>query len=415
MKAREMYNYCKRNESIYSDIVIKAKIAALGSCKRWSVQLQEGYGEILYNRVEGWYMNANFERIVRDRETREWITEAEFNERYQTTLNISQSTSTTDNVLPYFSSEQLSRINEVDARHNLREVHEYGFGDRIYTRIGILKDEDIITEDDSVTIGFEIETVQASGTQRNLEIYSENTDIRLGHLERDGSVNGVEFDSHIFTWNMLKKVKPLVKRMLGDFAAAGAITNQSAGLHIHINRNAFLNETSLQKFYFLVNHRDLRNFWYTIARRSDTSYCEYHHCADREAVIDSMIRYQTGHGVAVNQQHSNTIEIRIFESTLSVEILYGTIELLLKLVDFCNNPELTVFNPRHLMVDNIYISKMLSMIGRFEYVDVDLYSFIEHSHEELLEMLREALLSGNSVEADRLYPLCRQMASRGDR
>ena len=61
-----------------------------------------------------------------------------------------------------------------------------------------------------MTIGFELETNLDLGVRLDRDlIASDYLDPRLGHIEADGSISGVEFNSHIFTWKMLQKIKPL--------------------------------------------------------------------------------------------------------------------------------------------------------------------------------------------------------------
>ncbi|MBR0385438.1 MAG: hypothetical protein IJI05_02700 [Erysipelotrichaceae bacterium] len=68
MRAREMYIYCRRNRCFLPDRILREKIEALGSCKRWSVYEEEDADRpLFYNRVDHTYIDVNFNAVYKVR------------------------------------------------------------------------------------------------------------------------------------------------------------------------------------------------------------------------------------------------------------------------------------------------------------------------------------------------------------
>lgn len=398
MNAREMYNHAKASGCIYADRIIKEKISDLGSIKRWSIYDDGGESKCkFYNRVEHTFMDENFNMLRNNQGN--WEVSYPFYYGYQPQSTIIMPSLFQENAgSDLFTESELTRIEDVAERYYMRSVLRYGSGDAIYDSIGVLKASD---NDDSPTIGFEIETQLADGFSKPTEALAEELlDIRLGHLENDGSIMGIEFDSHIFTWEKLKKCKGLFQQQFQKFSEIGLIPTSGAGLHIHIGRNAFRGRDSFEKFFYLINTQALRSIWETLARRTESR--EYSRYTDSSSLIELrrlIMRCNDEHGVAVNQQHEATYEVRIFQTTFSTDVLYGTIELLLNLVNYCNISDQTSFEIRNVLGGD-YANKLTSILPGFRMAcelanAVDMQMFMRLTRNVVIERMQECLTRGD--------------------
>lgn len=398
MNARQMYLLMKRSGSIYADSYIQNKIRDdFGVVKRWSpVQPNETNGNcILYNRVEHCYMNENFRigRFLRNNGISNFVWDDE--------AQVSLFNNIIDDDI--FSEIELERIRSAWQRRNpnrrIANYHEMN----LFSEIGILKDGD---EDNSFTIGFELETVIQVGANRALnrrdEVIARSIDERLGHFSYDSSVSGVEFVSHTFTWEKLKKCKELFKKQFQEISESGLVASENAGLHIHIGRNAFRNNNSFKKFYYLLNLSTLQGNWEIFARRRSTQFCAYRSINNRDiACLNRMItHHRSSHSEAVNQQHANSIEVRIFKSTLSADILYASIEALIKLVEFCNSDN-TTFKFKDLFIGE-YSNKLTAFGIVTNPEDVNIDCLCSRSREELITLITQAINQNSLSEAHQL-------------
>lgn len=137
----------------------------------------------------------------------------------------------------------------------------------------------------------------------------------------DGSLNcdGLEWITfpHTFEWYVENKDK--FNKTIRRIADYGFTNTDQAGNHIHINRD-----------YFTINGRDYSDFcaskiailftkyweeFRAIADRHDTSYTEKPNLEEDDTpfeIFDKMNRNKGEHSVAVNLQHSKTVEIRLW-------------------------------------------------------------------------------------------------------
>ncbi|MGI6509295.1 MAG: hypothetical protein ACOX1L_01740 [Erysipelotrichaceae bacterium] len=338
MNKSQLFNYIKSKGSIKSDRALKQMAERLVTDQIWNIVEENCFHAItnepmflFYNSLEDKYVDINNENVVNVNDG--YLLESELLEE-----------------LKYFTIDEIGRIINVTKTYETDRLLDCHSGitdsvaDKIYRGVGILKDG---KDDNTMTIGFELETNAAAGASRVQvgDCIKDMIDTRLGHAERDSTITGIEFISHIFTWNKLKKVKPLVQNMLLKMAANGLEATSGAGLHIHIGRNAFVNEEAFLRFYTIINAHNNRLFWQKLARRQANDYYVFADTPLEKNRLIKVIRKQKySHGVAINQEHSATYEISIFASTLSMEVLYGSIELMVNLVKFCNNLQLKVFD-----------------------------------------------------------------------
>lgn len=115
----------------------------------------------------------------------------------------------------------------------------------------------------------------------------------------------------------------------------------TAGLHIHANRD-YLGKTKMQQdlviskiLYIIEKFND--NI--CVIRRRNTDYSQF--VGDRckaDTAINLFVKYDnTGKREALNLQHKDTIEFRMFKSTLKYETFLLTLEFVKDIIDFAKS------------------------------------------------------------------------------
>jgi hypothetical protein len=228
--------------------------------------------------------------------------------------------------------------------------------------------------------GFEIETTGPLST-KDLILKD------LFHLEYDCSIatTGYEIISQPCTWNYLLENKERINTMFENLKANGqSADDNSCGLHIHVSKSAFTNRDAINRFVGLIH--GLRYPIQTYARRKGNSYCQY--VKDMKNPTRERINSipKDGHDVAVNcgkhsdHNNSDTIEVRIFKSTLDIDILMASIELVKNLVEVANNEHKMIVSFNDLVYGTYvpsYVANLASTSKKFypdHYVDFGCYN-----------------------------------------
>lgn len=153
-------------------------------------------------------------------------------------------------------------------------------------------------------------------------------------MERDSSLtNGCEIIFQPMTIKYIEKNKEFFKEGLKRLENSGATShdNGRCGLHVHVSR-ASMSEDGINNLYtmFSVFEKELVIF----SRRRSFSYCRFMNFdnlkmqhipyIDKEYISHNKT---TGHGCAINNGNSATIEVRIFRGTLNFRTFMASIEL----------------------------------------------------------------------------------------
>lgn len=159
--------------------------------------------------------------------------------------------------------------------------------------------------------------------------------------KHDGSIGqGAELVTEPATLEAHRSFK--WRELLALFGTHGARSHDTGvcGLHVHINRTAFIArhdyESKLQKFFQANKHKLVK-----FSKRKDMTYCEIGDAAyidlKRAVVLKSKdyARY-----VAVNLNPSNTVEIRLFRGTLNYPRFLASLQFCDALVSFVNSHSL---------------------------------------------------------------------------
>ena len=213
---------------------------------------------------------------------------------------------------------------------------------------------DILETDAKKQVGFELE-VQCNNRNIDLNKMAFLTRQNFGCITAsDSSIGrGYEIISDITSLDKLQADKDNNKALFkylsdNDFVSHNAY-NEKCGLHIHINRNKLVdnydinNEEKQNEFIAKICILELlfdnfKSELKAFSRRNDFYYCTF--LGDRfdtrksVDVINANKDFTLGtwgaHSVAINVQHKDTIEFRIFRGTLEYDTLIASIQL-------CNN------------------------------------------------------------------------------
>lgn len=150
---------------------------------------------------------------------------------------------------------------------------------------------------------------------------------RLYHFERDGSLSscGAECITQPCSWRFHKESFPW-RRLLQAAKECGFKSHDTTtcGLHVHMNKGAFLDKTLEMAVDLFVN----RNIdkWELVARRSSERWAK----GKKDKTVDEATRsvdYPQDRYQAVNHLNRKTVEIRIAKGSLKYETVLGTVGL----------------------------------------------------------------------------------------
>jgi hypothetical protein len=147
--------------------------------------------------------------------------------------------------------------------------------------------------------------------------------------KKDGSLgeNGIEICTSPGTlaWHREKWLKFLGMDWAGKISAWSVPT---CGLHVHFSRTA-MNCFSLSKFMVFVNNPQNQRFIEEMAGRTANHYSQI--------VKKRMCDLSTGHYDCVNTANRDTIEVRIFKSTLNARRVLMNLDFVDALIAFSND------------------------------------------------------------------------------
>ena len=241
----------------------------------------------------------------------------------------------------------------------------------------------------TVTFGTEVET---QGPDRNRRFVAPYRDI--WHLERDGSIgDGFEMISQPMSLAYVKAHKDDFEKMFNDLQNNGQKGHDASGcgLHVHINRGAFKSNKAIQRFKAMVH--GMRTEMEKFARRSSSSYYHYYNVPKNFSYDDISLIDDDGHHVAVNTANrtssKNTIEVRIFKSTLNVVTYIATLEFVNNLVAIANDESKLIVKFGDLLHGE-YIDKYVEQRRQYN-VTFNEDTMIDFGYAETKETLDKAI------------------------
>jgi len=179
----------------------------------------------------------------------------------------------------------------------------------------------------------------------------------LFYCKTDGSIyKGFEAVSHPCTYDVWRSMYKNIAKMLTTlrregFRAAkcfhdnGRQTNSSAGVHIHLSRNAFTSTEHL--FKFLRMFYTFKAFTFKMSQRKQEHIDRYAKLTHSNT-LENIARYgrhlDSDRYQAVNLQNTNTVEVRIYRGCLDAKTLFKNLAHVQSLLEF--TAETTVENCR---------------------------------------------------------------------
>lgn len=115
--------------------------------------------------------------------------------------------------------------------------------------------------------------------------------------------------------------------------------HNAGGIHIHVSRNAFLNNNHLRKFLYFFNKKDNRNFILKISQRRESNLMRWADFGKNEYYqnLSNLIDKSLGRYTAINLSNEDTVEIRIFNSNLREARILKNLEFVDAVFHFSRN------------------------------------------------------------------------------
>ena len=256
------------------------------------------------------------------------------------------------------------------------------------------------------------------------------------HCEHDASIDpdeggGFEIITQPMSWNYLKsrfpEIKELFKKLQGR-KMKGHDTS-CCGLHVHVTRSYFKKtidkngkkELTAEMFAdALVNEKFAENMQ-TFARRRSSNYYRYRQMngnITKEKAI-SMHYNSVGHGVSVNFANKNTVEFRMFKSTLNPETYMACVEMVKNITEMANL--MTTSNKRVVMWHELakgeyitnYITQQVNRYGKqFNDVRLDVQAWNIEEVKTILKFKRDFIANLKYVNEHSLIPISMNMLKK---
>jgi hypothetical protein len=222
-----------------------------------------------------------------------------------------------------------------------RFIHDYSYTPDLKFRNA---NENPTIPADMLYLGMEIELEAPHGSYevRNsaAEYASNLEDADLAYLKSDGSLNcGFEVVTHPMTHEYFKNHAPkfweVIEGLRNDFRMR-AWSASSAGIHIHLSRAGFNNGSHIHRFLQLVYANP--DFYSRMAGRNSDRWAKFDDNQRYDTESDKYVktykhklaRYgdnRSDRYSAVNTLNRNTLEMRIFRSTLNPDTIKSALDL----------------------------------------------------------------------------------------
>lgn len=236
------------------------------------------------------------------------------------------------------------------------EIYDYHDWGGEYTPVRSEHDSD----DEKMYFGTEVETVGSSSNKCFIAPYQD-----YWHLEHDGSIDGDGFEmiSAPMTWKALAEHKNDFANMFSELREAGQSGDDaSCGMHVHVSRAAFKSESAIWRAVAIVNR--LQDCFFAFSRRlnSGNEYCRYNRLYSHFTYED-VEKCDNDRYVAVNLTDDDTVEFRIFASTLDIDEYFASVEIVKKVVEYANTDK-RVISFNDLLLGTEYAAKFVDGRGK---------------------------------------------------
>lgn len=225
-----------------------------------------------------------------------------------------------------------------------------------------LNEDEIQNKKNNLYIGFELEfdnTTRFLSPSKKKQIIRINNNLIRNYsylyYMLDGSVkNGLEMISQPSTYNFYLKNKDIFKSIFDNIINEGYVASNKCGLHFHINKDYFDNNYQSDLFYSKIQNllTLCDKFWpnfVSFSNRKRMNLDKWAHkfnTAPKDVVKGIVNKNKQGiysnyfsKYTAINFNHSDTIEFRIFSSTLNIEDFYSLLEFIKNIAETVKNKD----------------------------------------------------------------------------
>ena len=188
--------------------------------------------------------------------------------------------------------------------------------------------------------GIELETehpISRSTRDANAKAFAQAISTDDAYLKYDGSLNnGFEIVSHPRSLDSWREFAPEFGEVLREQASVGvrAWNTTTAGLHVHVSRVAFDGVSHVSRFALLFANNDVE-FERVASRVSD--YASFVLLRHRGVVKKCAGKSYPNHADAINLSWPQTVEVRIFRPSLSINRVIGSIEIVASALEYTRN------------------------------------------------------------------------------
>jgi hypothetical protein len=164
----------------------------------------------------------------------------------------------------------------------------------------------------------------------------------LAYFKEDGSLQcGFEIVTHPMSYAYAADNFPY--EALADLRTAGGfIREASNGIHVHVSRAGFTGPCHMYQWMKLLYRNE--NMVSRLARRRSSewaSFDSYYRASQKEVVKPGRRGQQATRGMgryhAINAQNTDTLEVRVFASTLEPEVAAGTMAFVASSVEYARD------------------------------------------------------------------------------
>ena len=218
-----------------------------------------------------------------------------------------------------------------EQEYNNKQIMSYNFKpDPIFFKLN--------KKDKNLFFGIELEIGGAPSID-NVNSFVEQDNGELFYFKKDSSIPsyGCEVVTHPATLEFHKSKKSGWRKLLSKAIKEElrGYEHHDCGIHIHVNRDYF-NQNDLSKIDLFVNNYE--RFFRKLARRH-TSYARF--IRNKPKILIG--KFNGVRFSAVNFSNENTIEFRLFRSTMKYSALMATIELTHAICNFVKNNDFDLF------------------------------------------------------------------------
>lgn len=195
-------------------------------------------------------------------------------------------------------------------------------------------------EKKKIYLGFELEagylenkTAQAKAICKVSDVLGDN-----GFIKHDGSIPkfGFEVVSQPMTLSVHRCTpwEEVIKTMVNEgmyiykeVENPERDTHYPCGLHVHVSRDALTQQKWITLDWFIQRYK---KFWEVISRRPQSEYAKYKSLSGvkrKRMKLRDVCGYSSDRYQAINFCNRNTVEFRLFNSTLDYEVLMRTLEV----------------------------------------------------------------------------------------